>query len=173
MAEERRLVVLGREEPILVEPKVHLLDALQRAGVPVRTSCGGVGTCGLCRVTVCEGDESLTELKGAEEHHLGNVAPIVGLRLACQARFARPGEVRVDVPPVEDVQERRKRKLERVRAAEQDAKAAPRGRAPRVEWRPRKLASGAAVPPAAEGERVAASAGAEPRARVSKRPASG
>jgi ferredoxin len=187
VAEERRLVVLGREETFLVEPKSHLLEALQRAGVPVRTSCGGVGTCGLCRVTVRSGAECLTELKGVEEHHLGNVASIVGLRLACQARYARPGEVRVEVPPVEDVQERRKRKLERARSLEAEAKPAARPKPARVEWRPRKLegraeheAQGPLEParpttdPRGAGSAPALAApGAARGSRVPKRPPSG
>ncbi len=150
MAEGRRLVVVGRAEPIALTAKEDLLEALQGAGVPIRTSCGGVATCGLCRVTVVAGANCLTELKGVEEHHLGNVASIVGLRLACQARFACEGEVHVDVPPVDDVLERRRRKLERSRSESitTAAAAATRGpRPPRVEWRPRKLAE---TPPQAE-----------------------
>jgi ferredoxin len=155
VADGRRLVVVGRAEPIALTAKEDLLEALQAAGVPIRTSCGGVATCGLCRVTVVEGAPCLTELKGVEEHHLGNVAPIVGLRLACQARFACEGEVRIAVPPVEDVLERRRRKLERTRAESLAPPPPGRGpRAPRVEWRPRKLGEGA----------VAGETASEPRA---------
>lgn len=161
MADGRRLVVVGRAEPIALTAKEDLLEALQAAGVPIRTSCGGVATCGLCRVTVVAGAQCLTELKGVEEHHLGNVAPIVGLRLACQARFACEGEVRIAVPPVEDVLERRRRKLERTRA-ESVSPPPPPGRGPRparVEWRPRKLGEGNApgeAAPEPRGARVPA-----------------
>lgn len=161
MADGRRLVVVGRAEPVVVAEKQDLLEALEGAGVPIRTSCGGVATCGLCRVTVVEGAACLTELKGVEEHHLGNVASIVGLRLACQARFACEGEVRIDVPAVEDPTERRRRKLERARTES----LAPPGpvstrapRAPRVEWRPRKLgavATNAEATPAPRSPRAA------------------
>lgn len=164
MAEGRRLFVVGREEPIVVEEKEDFLDALQRAGVPIRTSCGGVATCGLCRLTVVEGSKNLTAFKGQEELHLGNVAPIVGLRLACQTRFACEADVRVSVPPVDDVHARKRRKIERFREAAgrssksvQSAKSdqsdqsvqsptapPPRTeRLPRVEWRPRVLEAGA------------------------------
>lgn len=169
MADERRLVVVGRAEPIAVTSKEDLLEVLQAAGVPIRTSCGGVATCGLCRVTVLEGARCLNELKGVEEHHLGNVAPIVGLRLACQARFACEGEVRIEVPPVEDVLERRRRKVERART--ESLAPAPSGRPPRatrVEWRPRKLGEG----PAPEGSATGGSAEglASPRAPSRKPP---
>jgi ferredoxin len=187
VAEERRIFVMGRDEPVLVEPKAHLLEALQRAGVPIRTSCGGVGTCGLCRLTVCEGAGKLTERKGVEEHHLGNVAPLVGLRLACQARFTAGGDVVVRVPPPEDVQERRKRKLERARSLEAEAKPAARPKPARVEWRPRKLEGRAehevqgpleparptADPRGAGSAPALAAPGAARGSRVPKRPPSG
>jgi 2Fe-2S ferredoxin len=155
VAEGRRLFVVGRAEPIVVEEKEDFLDALQRAGVPIRTSCGGVATCGLCRLTVVEGSKNLTPFKGQEQLHLGNVAPIVGLRLACQTRFACEADVRVSVPPVDDVHARKRRKIERFReAAGKSSKSAnsvtvppPRTeRLPRVEWRPRILEAGAADP---------------------------
>ena len=153
--------MVGREEPIIVEEKEDFLDALQRAGVPIRTSCGGVATCGLCRLTVVDGSKNLTAFKGQEELHLGNVAPIVGLRLACQTRFACEADVRVSVPPVDDVHARKRRKIERFREAagkssksassassEKSVTAAPprTERLPRVEWRPRILEAGAADP---------------------------
>ncbi len=99
VASRHRLEVIGGGDPIDVDERSHLLAVLQRAEVPIRTSCGGVATCGLCRLTVVEGGEHLTPLREVEVHHLGNVAPILGLRLACQARFAEPGVVRVEVPP--------------------------------------------------------------------------
>ncbi len=171
MAEVRRLVVVGRAEPIPVEPKAHLLEALQGAGVPIATSCGGVGTCGLCRVTVEGGAEHLSARKGVEEHHLGNVAAIVGLRLACQARFASAGEVRVVVPEVDDVQERRRRKLERVRSSGREEKLTPpRSKAARIEWRPRKLEGLEVREAGGESRATPVIAGAP---RVSKRPTSG
>ncbi len=187
MAEGRRLFVVGREEPIVVEEKEDFLDALQRAGVPIRTSCGGVATCGLCRLTVVEGSKNLTAFKGQEELHLGNVAPIVGLRLACQTRFACEADVRVSVPPVDDVHARKRRKIERFReAAGKSSKSAssansassasnvtgppPRTeRLPRVEWRPRILEAGAADPVSPVGSGGSVST-APPRASQASAP---
>ena len=191
MAEGRRLFVVGREEPIVVEEKEDFLDALQRAGVPIRTSCGGVATCGLCRLTVVEGSKNLTAFKGQEELHLGNVAPIVGLRLACQTRFACEADVRVSVPPVDDVHARKRRKIERFReaagkssksvssASSADTTTVPPPRTerlPRVEWRPRILEAGAADPvsPVGSGGSVSTApprASQAPRAPTKKPPA--
>jgi uncharacterized 2Fe-2S/4Fe-4S cluster protein (DUF4445 family) len=75
-----------------------------------------VATCGLCRVTVVQRRETLTGLVDGELTHLGSIAKVVGLRLACQARLTGAGDVKVDVPPLEDVAARKARKAERLRA---------------------------------------------------------
>lgn len=36
-----------------------LLDAARRAGAPIGNSCGGVGVCSRCKVTIVEGAEHL------------------------------------------------------------------------------------------------------------------
>lgn len=110
-----RVFVAGAPEPLIAPEGASLLQVLQSAKVPVSTSCGGVATCALCRVTVTSGRELLTPLNGEELVHLGSIAKIVGLRLACQARCVGEGEVHVEVPEVEDVAARKARKAERLR----------------------------------------------------------
>ncbi len=95
--------------------KDDLLEVLQRNSYPIATSCGGVASCGLCRVTVVAGAELLTPMKSQEVYHLGNVARIVGLRLACQTRAPGTGEVSISVPAVDDVEERKRSKADRAR----------------------------------------------------------
>lgn len=57
-----------------------LLDALKHGGVHLPTSCGGAGTCGLCRVTVTgAGDVLPVERATLSESDIAN-----GVRLACQ-----------------------------------------------------------------------------------------
>ncbi|MBE9554472.1 MAG: NADH:ubiquinone reductase (Na(+)-transporting) subunit F [Proteobacteria bacterium] len=57
-----------------------LLGALEHGGVHLPTSCGGAGTCGLCRVTVTGAGEALpTERAVLSETDIAN-----GVRLACQ-----------------------------------------------------------------------------------------
>ena len=56
------------------KPDETILDVARRAGAPIGNSCGGVGVCGRCRVTIVSGE----------------VAPPTrfetdGKRLACQA----------------------------------------------------------------------------------------
>jgi adenylate cyclase len=69
----------------------------QRAGITIATACAGKATCGLCRVTILDGEANVTPLNAAEKRHLGNVYFINKVRLACQTRVS--GDVVVDVPP--------------------------------------------------------------------------
>ncbi|WP_394823771.1 2Fe-2S iron-sulfur cluster-binding protein [Pendulispora albinea] len=136
----------------------NLLEVLQSNGYPIATSCGGVASCGLCRLTVVRGAESLSPIRPQELVHLGNVAKIVGLRLACQSRVSGPGPIVVQVPEVEVVEERKRRKAERLRGEAASSPWPERGRdefppsskrsmrgssegarSERIEWRPRIL----------------------------------
>ncbi len=109
-----------------------LLTTLQAHEVPIATSCGGVATCGTCRILVTRGAENLTPIRPQELVHLGNVAKITGQRLACQSKVCGTGEIVIDIPPVERTEVKRGRKASR-NARE---KVPPRGA---VEWRPRIL----------------------------------
>jgi ferredoxin len=114
-----------------------LLEVLQRNGVPIATSCGGVATCGLCRITIVRGKESLSTIRAEELEHLGNVAKVIGLRLACQSKVCGEGEIVVDVPVVEDVEDRKRRKAERIRLERRAPPAAASSERAVIEWRPR------------------------------------
>lgn len=122
-----------------------LLRVLQANGHPIATACGGVASCGLCRLTVVEGGEALSPLRPQELVHLGNVAKIVGLRLACQATVCGPGPVEVAVPAAEEPETRRRRKMDRLRRdrerhrSEEPRVAAGEAGTARIEWRPRVL----------------------------------
>jgi uncharacterized 2Fe-2S/4Fe-4S cluster protein (DUF4445 family) len=59
-----------------------LLTSLLDAGVGVESICGGVGTCGKCRVHILEGDT--TPPTAGEEEHLSDEKLDEGMRLACQ-----------------------------------------------------------------------------------------
>ena len=110
-----RIAIAGTERVVVAAAGASLLAVLQDAGHPIATSCGGVATCGLCKLTVQHGKEQLSPICQEEINHLGSIAKIVGLRLACQARCSGEGEVRVEVPEVEDVAARKSAKAERLR----------------------------------------------------------
>jgi ferredoxin len=127
-------------------PGEDLLEVLQSNGYPIATSCGGVASCGLCRITVVSGKEALVPIKSQEIVHLGNVAKVIGLRLACQAQLKPeengPIELVIRVPVVEDVEQRKRAKAERSRVewrtrAPDSTRSPPR---PAIEWRPNRTA---------------------------------
>lgn len=80
---------------VQVAPGSTVLEAAQLAGVQLVAVCGGLGTCGTCRVRAVDGrlgeetEEERTWLDGSERAQ--------GWRLACQTRVV--GAVRLEIPP--------------------------------------------------------------------------
>ena len=76
-------VVTFEPQGIQVEcsPTETVFAAARRAGLAIPTACVGRGTCGLCRVKVLGGEESLSPLNAIEKKHLGNTYYITKLRL--------------------------------------------------------------------------------------------
>src|SRR5208283_4444414 len=72
---------LGRRAEI--SPGETLLSAAQSVGVELQAVCGGVGTCGQCKVRLTAG--SLSAPTSQEREKLGPELLAVGHRLACQA----------------------------------------------------------------------------------------
>lgn len=72
-------------------------DAGISANVEIPSTCGGVGSCGLCKVRVTGGAEFLSEMTEIELNKLGNVFFITKERLSCQTRVGA-GEVTCEVP---------------------------------------------------------------------------
>ena len=58
------------------KPNETILDVARRAGAPLGNSCGAIGICGRCRVTLIAGGENLTPPTRFESGEG---------RLACQA----------------------------------------------------------------------------------------
>lgn len=75
-----------------VRPGTTLLAASRRAGALVRTRCGGVAGCLMCKVQVADGS-AVTAPTAAERHKLGAGARE---RLACQTKVLK--DVCVQVP---------------------------------------------------------------------------
>ncbi len=85
-------------EPIgkRVEVASHaiLLEAAQEAGIGLLSSCGGLGNCGQCRVTILEG--AVSPPTGDEEFILSEVELHSGQRLACSTQIQ--SNVKVYIP---------------------------------------------------------------------------
>ena len=62
-----------------------LLDVARRAGVPLGNSCGGVGVCTRCRVTILAGAENLSPPTSIEVRFGAARGFGEGERMACQA----------------------------------------------------------------------------------------
>ena len=84
---------VGRRGPC--PPEATLLDCARALGVDLVSVCGGVGTCGRCKVQVIAG--AVTELTERERRALtpGEIAQ--GYRLAC--RTSPLSDCKVQVPP--------------------------------------------------------------------------
>ncbi|MCD9021214.1 2Fe-2S iron-sulfur cluster-binding protein [Cohnella silvisoli] len=81
---------------VSVRPGTTLLDASWRAKVNIRTRCGGVAGCLMCKVNVtAEQAAFLQPPTEAERHKLGTLLE-EGVRLSCQARVK--GNVTVSIP---------------------------------------------------------------------------
>jgi ferredoxin, 2Fe-2S len=61
-----------------------LFDAGAKLAAGIDTACVGKGTCGLCRVRILAGGESLNAITDEERKHLGNVYHITKVRLSCR-----------------------------------------------------------------------------------------
>lgn len=84
---------IGRR--VEVSAGATLLDAAQAAGVDLVAVCGGIGSCGTCRVRRVSG--ALAPPTLTEEGELTREELAAGFRLACQAEVTGP--VVVDIPP--------------------------------------------------------------------------
>ena len=62
-----------------------ILDAARRAAVPLGNSCGAVGICARCKVTIVSGEENLTPPTAIELRIGAARGFAAGERMACQA----------------------------------------------------------------------------------------
>jgi len=80
---------------ISIQPGQTLLDAARLAGIDLSAACGGIGTCGSCRVKILRGSldaPTLAELDVLEAAEL-----LAGVRLACQV--TPKTDIQVYLPP--------------------------------------------------------------------------
>jgi class 3 adenylate cyclase/CDGSH-type Zn-finger protein len=77
-----------------VAPDQTVLRAVQGAGVPIASACGGQGLCSTCRVWVVEGVENCAERSEIETQLAAKLHFPANLRLACQTKIAGPVTLR-------------------------------------------------------------------------------
>lgn len=80
------LTVMPSGKSYQVAAGTSLLKALQAAGEPIQSKCGGDAKCDACHVFVTAGRKSLSRIQRAENEKLdGMVGISSNSRLACQA----------------------------------------------------------------------------------------
>ncbi|MFT4977735.1 MAG: ferredoxin [Myxococcota bacterium] len=84
----------GRE-PVTVPHGITVLHAATRADVDISHYCGGMASCGTCRIEIDEGAGALSPIEAREQMVLGYESASAGSRLACQARILGPVSVKV------------------------------------------------------------------------------
>lgn len=72
-------------------------DAAEQLGAPLRSDCGGKGSCGKCRIIV-DRPGNLSAPTPAEEKALSGLPGAGGQRLACQAKIQGPVAVTIPDP---------------------------------------------------------------------------
>jgi uncharacterized 2Fe-2S/4Fe-4S cluster protein (DUF4445 family) len=79
---------------INVKPGISLLEAANKAGVTIRSECGGKGTCGKCRVIIRD-NSAVTDITEDEEKHLSLREVDFGYRLACRTILKKSTKVMI------------------------------------------------------------------------------
>ena len=80
---------------VQVKKGTTILEAARLGGVKIRSVCGGLGTCGKCKVVVEQGD--MVERSGLHKKFIDDEEVAKGFHLACQTEILN--DARVTVPP--------------------------------------------------------------------------
>lgn len=62
----------------IAKPNETILDVARRVGAPIGNSCGGVGVCGRCRVTIVDGAVSPPTRFETDDKRLACQAIVLG-----------------------------------------------------------------------------------------------
>jgi len=85
-------VIVNDRAPIRTRAGTKLLAVLGEAGIELPSACGGMGTCGLCRVTIVDGGGPALPI---ELGRLSRQDLAAGVRLACLTAVRRDVRLRV------------------------------------------------------------------------------
>lgn len=85
---------LPDEAVLPCEPGARILHALQDAGVPIASACGGGARCSTCRVQILEGLDACEPRNAAELRMASMLSFPDDIRLACQTEIHGPVTVR-------------------------------------------------------------------------------
>lgn len=86
------------QEPVHFRPGESVLEALLRAKVRIPYACGGMGSCGTCRIEVLS-DKELPERNELEAERAQELGFAKKVRLACQLSCTDQLSFRIPRPP--------------------------------------------------------------------------
>jgi len=89
------IIVDGEPRTVEVASGTTLFEAGAKVSAGIDTACVGKGTCGLCRVKIVSGAETLNPYTDEERKHLGNVYHITKVRLSCRTIVS--GDVSIEI----------------------------------------------------------------------------
>jgi uncharacterized 2Fe-2S/4Fe-4S cluster protein (DUF4445 family) len=72
---------------VLLTSDISVYDLLSELSIPIRSICGGAGTCGKCKLLIQKGKDYLTPPSKVEKSFVDQEQLKEGWRLACQSRI--------------------------------------------------------------------------------------
>lgn len=84
MKKKMKFIIDSTEVIVKANPGETLLDLAIRLKLPLQHSCGGMGTCGTCRVLVRDGLSQLSPPGDVENELIQDRGFVESERLACQ-----------------------------------------------------------------------------------------
>lgn len=93
----------------------NLRDELVKHDIYVKSTCGGVASCGLCVAVIESGEDYLNEFSFEEKQLLGNVFHITKERLTCQTIVMGDIEIDLSAHKVEPVKKTIRKSREQIK----------------------------------------------------------
>jgi uncharacterized 2Fe-2S/4Fe-4S cluster protein (DUF4445 family) len=72
---------------VLLTSDLSIYNLLSELSIPIRSICGGMGTCGKCKILIQKGKEFFYPPNNLEKKYIDQVELEEGWRLACQSRI--------------------------------------------------------------------------------------
>jgi uncharacterized 2Fe-2S/4Fe-4S cluster protein (DUF4445 family) len=97
-AKSYNVTILPQGDQLEAREGENLFRLLVRHSYPIPSACGGLGTCGKCKVLIQKGLKPPTE---SERVHFSQAELDQGWRLSCQQKVDR--DIALEVPPVDEI----------------------------------------------------------------------
>lgn len=95
---KQKIIVNGNHFEFSTKKEESLLNLALRLKIPLSHSCGGMGTCGTCRVLIVKGEEDLTPPNELENELRQERHFLPSERLACQILVEPHFNLEIQIP---------------------------------------------------------------------------